>query len=108
MKQIADIKYNLDDNMKMNFLEPLHNLSTKDLKEVMVCIESITSSSFTFDSFSSAAVFRPMVIENKKSGFLLVVPLAEIRLLQRSCQIHIKEDLDCCKGVIAVFRPNDK
>ncbi|KAL7642114.1 UNVERIFIED_CONTAM: hypothetical protein RMT77_006674 [Armadillidium vulgare] len=35
MKQIADIKYNLDDNMKMNFLEPMHNLSTKDLKEVM-------------------------------------------------------------------------
>ena len=25
-----------DDNMKMNFLEPLHNLSTKDIKEVMV------------------------------------------------------------------------
>ena len=36
MRQIADIKYNLDDNMKMNFLEPLHNLSTKDIKEVMV------------------------------------------------------------------------
>lgn len=35
MRQIADIKYNLDDNMKMNFLEPLHNLSTKDIKEVM-------------------------------------------------------------------------
>ncbi|KAK8387977.1 hypothetical protein O3P69_020109 [Scylla paramamosain] len=34
MKQIADIKYNLDDNMKMNFLEPLHTLSTKDIKEV--------------------------------------------------------------------------
>lgn len=36
MKQIADIKYNLDDNMKMNFLEPLHTLSTKDIKEVQV------------------------------------------------------------------------
>ncbi|KAF2357397.1 SH3 domain, partial [Trinorchestia longiramus] len=35
MRQIADIKYNLDDSMKMNFLEPLHNLSTKDIKEVM-------------------------------------------------------------------------
>ncbi|KAK4292707.1 hypothetical protein Pmani_034535 [Petrolisthes manimaculis] len=34
MKQIADIKYNLDDNMKMNFLEPLHTLATKDIKEV--------------------------------------------------------------------------
>ena len=36
MKQIADIKYALDDNMKQNFLEPLHHLQTKDLKEVMV------------------------------------------------------------------------
>jgi len=35
MKQIADIKYNLDDNMKMNFLEPMHMLAQKDLKEVM-------------------------------------------------------------------------
>lgn len=36
MKQIADIKYNLDDNMKMNVLEPLHQLATKDIKEVQV------------------------------------------------------------------------
>ncbi|KAK3882139.1 hypothetical protein Pcinc_013468 [Petrolisthes cinctipes] len=34
MKQIADLSYNLDDNMKMNFLEPLHTLATKDIKEV--------------------------------------------------------------------------
>ncbi|XP_042229540.1 endophilin-A-like isoform X3 [Homarus americanus] len=34
MKQIADIKYNLDDNMKINVLEPLHQLATKDIKEV--------------------------------------------------------------------------
>ena len=38
MKQIADLKYNLDDLMKMNFIEPLHQLSTKDLKEVQVCV----------------------------------------------------------------------
>lgn len=35
MKQIADIKYALDDNVKQNFLEPLHFLQTKDIKEVM-------------------------------------------------------------------------
>lgn len=37
MKQMADAKYSLDDNIKQNFLEPLHHLQTKDLKEVMVC-----------------------------------------------------------------------
>lgn len=36
LRQMADIKYSLDDNIKQNFLEPLHHLQTKDLKEVMV------------------------------------------------------------------------
>lgn len=36
MRQMADVKYSLDDNIKQNFLEPLHHLQTKDLKEVMV------------------------------------------------------------------------
>ena len=35
MKQIADLKYALDDNVKQNFLEPLHHTQSKDLKEVM-------------------------------------------------------------------------
>ncbi|XP_043263605.1 endophilin-A isoform X3 [Colletes gigas] len=35
MKQMADVKYSLDDAIKQNFLEPLHHLQTKDLKEVM-------------------------------------------------------------------------
>jgi len=34
LKQIADLKYALDDNVKQNYLEPLHQLQTKDLKEV--------------------------------------------------------------------------
>lgn len=36
LRQMADVKYALDDNIKQNFLEPLHHLQTKDLKEVMV------------------------------------------------------------------------
>lgn len=38
LRQMADVKYSLDDNIKQNFLEPLHHLQTKDLKEVMVSI----------------------------------------------------------------------
>ena len=36
LKQMADVKYSLDDNIKQIFLEPLHHLKTKDLKDVMV------------------------------------------------------------------------
>lgn len=36
LKQMADVKYSLDDSIKQNFLEPLHHLQTKDLKEVQV------------------------------------------------------------------------
>ncbi|CAG0902267.1 unnamed protein product [Cyprideis torosa] len=35
LKQMADVKYSLDDNIKQNFLEPLHHLQTKDIKEVL-------------------------------------------------------------------------
>lgn len=36
LKQLADIKYALEDNVKQNFLEPLTQLQTKDLKDVLV------------------------------------------------------------------------
>jgi hypothetical protein len=41
LKQMADVKYSLDDNIKQNFLEPLHHLQTKDIKEVLVRISTI-------------------------------------------------------------------
>jgi len=34
LKQMADLKYALDDNVKQNYLEPMHQLQSKDLKEV--------------------------------------------------------------------------
>ncbi|XP_076465477.1 endophilin-A3-like isoform X6 [Babylonia areolata] len=33
-KHLADIKYNLEDNVKQNFVEPLSQMQNKDLKEV--------------------------------------------------------------------------
>ena len=41
LKQMADLKYALDDNVKQNFLEPLHHLQSKDLKEVGFIYPSI-------------------------------------------------------------------
>ncbi|KAK7077048.1 Endophilin-A2, partial [Halocaridina rubra] len=49
MKQIADLKYNLDDNIKMNVLEPLHVLSTKDIKEVQNHRKKVQGRRLDFD-----------------------------------------------------------
>jgi hypothetical protein len=50
MKQLADVKYALDDNVKQNFLEPLHHLQSKDLKEVLVRVYSndVDASAITY------------------------------------------------------------
>lgn len=36
--QLADIKYQMEDNVKHNFLDPLAHLQQTDLKEVNVCL----------------------------------------------------------------------
>lgn len=43
-RQMADIKYSLEDNVKQNFIEPLHHIQTKDLKEVNVSSYSVKQS----------------------------------------------------------------
>lgn len=35
LKQVADVKYSLDNNVKQNFLDPLNHLQNNDLKEVL-------------------------------------------------------------------------
>jgi len=42
-KQLAEIKYSMEDTVKQNFLEPLHDLQNKDLKEVNVHIYEFIS-----------------------------------------------------------------
>ncbi len=36
LREMAEIKYALEDNVKQNFLEPLTHMQSKDLKDVMV------------------------------------------------------------------------
>ena len=62
LKQMAEIKYALEDNVKQNFLEPLQHLQTKDIRDVMVghlfvfffkSIENVTEHLFCYVLASS-------------------------------------------------------
>lgn len=63
LRQMADVKYSLDDNIKQNFLEPLHHLQTKDLKEVMVSVWLTHISQFTRSQYSMGVFNVIFVIE---------------------------------------------
>lgn len=41
LKQMAEVKFALEDNVKQNFLEPLTHLQNKDVRDVMVSFGSI-------------------------------------------------------------------
>jgi len=49
LKQMADLKYALDDNVKQNYLEPMHHTQTKDLKEVLHHRKKLQGRKLDFD-----------------------------------------------------------
>ncbi|XP_042862418.1 endophilin-A-like isoform X5 [Penaeus japonicus] len=81
MKQIADIKYNLDDNMKMNVIEPLHQLSTKDIKEVQHHRKKLQGRRLDFDCK-----------KRKKDKALYTPSSSPARSPGRGAGSHVSED----------------
>lgn len=74
LRQMADVKYSLDDNIKQNFLEPLHHLQTKDLKEVMVrffFFKFIYDPSFMY--YQPFFNFCSIIAKNYKVGDLIMI-----------------------------------
>lgn len=84
LRQMADVKYSLDDNIKQNFLEPLHHLQTKDLKEVMVGFISFHIKIFVvLCKYLRCTVERTFVTTLKRTA--------------RGRQIHYSCWINCCQ-----------
>ena len=49
LKQMADLKYSLDDTVKQNYLEPLHHTQSKDLREVLHHRKKLQGRKLDFD-----------------------------------------------------------
>lgn len=48
MKRLAEVKDSLDIDVKQNFIDPLQGLADKDLREIQVCLHSLSHSCISF------------------------------------------------------------
>lgn len=93
LKQMADVKYALDDNVKQNFLEPMHHTQTKDLKEVLHHRKKLQGRKLDFDckKRTGAPDEQLRVAEEKFAESLQLAQLGMHNLLDGSGVEHISQ-----------------
>lgn len=93
LKQMADLKYSLDDTVKQNYLEPLHHTQTKDLKEVMHHRKKMQGHKLDFDckKRTGAAETEIRISEDKFAESLQLAQLGMHNLLAASGVEHISQ-----------------
>lgn len=93
LKQMADLKYALDDNVKQNYLEPMHHTQTKDLKEVLHHRKKLTGRKLDFDckKRQGARDEEVRMAEEKFAESLHLAQLGMHNLLDGSGVEHISQ-----------------
>ena len=93
LKQMADLKYALDDAVKQNFLEPLHHTQTKDLKEVLHHRKKLQGRKLDFDckKRTGAPENECKMAEDKFAESLHLAQLGMHNLLDSSGIEHISQ-----------------
>lgn len=91
LKQMADLKYSLDDTVKQNFLEPLHHTQSKDLKEVLHHRRKMQGHKLDFDckKRTGAADSEIKLAEDKFSESLHLAQLGMHNLLAGTGTEHM-------------------
>ena len=93
LKQMADLKYALDDNVKQNFLEPMHHTQSKDLKEVMHHRKKLQGRKLDFDckKRTKASDEEVKISEDKFAESLHLAQVGMHNLLDGSGIEHISQ-----------------
>lgn len=93
LKQMADLKYALDDSVKQNFLEPLHHTQSKDLKEVYHHRKKLQGRKLDFDCKKRTGAPENEVkqAEDKFAESLHLAQLGMHNLLDSSGIEHISQ-----------------
>ena len=93
LKQMADLKYALDDNVKQNYLEPMHHTQTKDLREVLHHRKKLQGRKLDFDckKRKGATDEELRVAEEKFAESLQLAQLGMHNLLDGSGVEHISQ-----------------
>ena len=81
MKELAEVKYALEDNVKQNFLEPLTHLQVKDLKDVLVSDYLFVVCSFVHLFHLNSSIARSLkvaawtlIVKNESRARVLTSP----------------------------------
>lgn len=73
LREMAEVKYALEDNVKQNFLEPLTHLQAKDLKDVLVILLILAIISLSFSQTPYQSLIASFIGKNWKVGVWIMI-----------------------------------